>query len=60
MRGVYLSASKVTSEQLAEALSLEGAIMPDNERMRLRLRSEGQGEDSEYYYYQVASEDSKD
>ncbi len=42
LRGAYLSGAKVTSKQLDQALSLDGAIMPDNERKRIRIGVDGQ------------------
>ena len=37
LRGAFLSGAKVTSKQLDRALSLDGAIMPNNEPRHLRI-----------------------
>lgn len=41
LRGAYLSGAIVTDEQLATALSLEGATMPNNQRIQISLGTDG-------------------
>jgi hypothetical protein len=46
--GAHLQGAKVTDEQLADALSLQGAIMPDGQKYEDRLKDEeGSGKDVE-------------
>lgn len=60
LSGVYLSSAKVTSDQLARAASLEGAVMPELERRRVAIGAADASGERQYYYYQVApSEDDK-
>ena len=48
LRGAYLSGAKVTGKQLDQALSLDGAIIPDNERNQLQIGVAGQKRGPDY------------
>jgi uncharacterized protein YjbI with pentapeptide repeats len=59
LRGAYLSGAIVTSEELAPALSLEGATMPDNQRVQISLGTDGKSNGSRGLPYPVATNESE-
>jgi hypothetical protein len=48
LRRAYLYEAKVTHEQLADALSLEGTTMPNGQKYEDWLKSKDRGENGQY------------